>query len=71
MLEDEAYRSLWNLLETIPDRDDPARSARQAIIDFNELVKTGRTPHRAPGCSSTKAAITSRKRPPRPPARRS
>jgi len=40
MLEDEAYRCLWNLLETIPDRDDPARSARQVIIDFNERVKT-------------------------------
>ena len=40
MLEDEAYRCLWNLLETIADRDDPARSARQGIIDFNERVKT-------------------------------
>ena len=40
MLEDEAYRCLWNLLETVPDRDDPSRSARQAIIEFNERVKT-------------------------------
>jgi oleate hydratase len=26
MLEDEAYRCLWNLLESIPDRDDPGKS---------------------------------------------
>jgi oleate hydratase len=40
MLEDEAYRCLWNLLETIPDRDDPARSARDVITDFNGKVST-------------------------------
>ena len=40
MLEDEAYRCLWNLLESIPDRDDTTRSARQVIIDFNERIKT-------------------------------
>lgn len=40
MLEEEAYRCLWNLLETIPDHDDPTISARQGIIDFNDRVKT-------------------------------
>jgi oleate hydratase len=40
MLEDEAYRCLWNLFETIPDRDDPARSARDVITDFNRTVPT-------------------------------
>jgi oleate hydratase len=40
MLEDEAYRCLWNLLATIPDRDDPARSARDVITDFNHKVPT-------------------------------
>ena len=40
MLEDEAYRCLWNLLETIPDRDDPTKSARQAILEFNRRVPT-------------------------------
>jgi oleate hydratase len=40
MLEDEAYRCLWNLLETIPDRDDPSKSARQGIIDFNCRITT-------------------------------
>jgi oleate hydratase len=40
MLEEEAYRCLWNLLETIPDHDDPTTSARQAIVDFNERVTT-------------------------------
>jgi oleate hydratase len=40
MLEDEAYRCLWNLLKTIPDHDDPSKSARQVIVDFNQRVKT-------------------------------
>jgi myosin-crossreactive antigen len=40
MLEEEAYRCLWNLLETIPDRDDPSKSARQGIADFNRRVTT-------------------------------
>jgi hypothetical protein len=40
MLDDEAYRCLWNLLEGIPDRDDPSKSARQVIVDFNRRVKT-------------------------------
>ena len=40
MLEDEAYRCLWNLLETVPDRDDPSKSAREVIIDFNHRIMT-------------------------------
>jgi len=40
MLEDEAYRCLWNLLEGIPDRDELSKSARQGIIDFNHRVTT-------------------------------
>jgi oleate hydratase len=40
MLEEEAYRCLWNLLEGIPDRDDPGKSARQGIVDFNRRIKT-------------------------------
>ena len=40
MLEDEAYRCLWNLLEGIPDRDDPSKSAREVIVEFNRRVKT-------------------------------
>ncbi|MGO9027943.1 MAG: oleate hydratase [Acidimicrobiales bacterium] len=40
MLEDEAFRCLWNLLESIPDRDDPSRSAREVIVSFNQRVKT-------------------------------
>jgi oleate hydratase len=28
MLEEEAYRCLWNLLGGISDRDDPSKSAR-------------------------------------------
>jgi oleate hydratase len=40
MLEEEAYRCLWNLLDGIPDRDDPSKSARQGIVDFNRRVKT-------------------------------
>ncbi len=31
MLEDEAYRCLWNLPENIPDRDDPGRSGRNTV----------------------------------------
>lgn len=40
MLEEEAYQTLWNLLETIPSLDDPRVSVRQEILDFNERVKT-------------------------------
>jgi oleate hydratase len=36
----DAYRCLWNLLEGIPDRDDPSKSVRQVIVDFNRQVKT-------------------------------
>ena len=40
MLEDEVYQCLWNLLETVPDLDDPSRSAREVILEFNEKVPT-------------------------------
>ena len=40
MLEEEAYQTTWNLFDSIPSLDDPARSVRQEIIDFNADVKT-------------------------------
>lgn len=40
MLEEEAYQTLWNLLETIPSLEDPKVSVRQEILDFNKQVKT-------------------------------
>lgn len=40
MLEDEAYRCTWNLLESIPSLEDPEVNARQEIIDFNNKVHT-------------------------------
>lgn len=36
MLEEEAYVSLWNLLETIPTLTDPTVSVREEIRRFNE-----------------------------------
>jgi oleate hydratase len=39
-LEDEAYLTLWNLLESIPSLEDPNISVRQEIRAFNERVKT-------------------------------
>ena len=40
MLEDEAYQTLWNLLETIPSLEDPKVSVRQEIRDFNTKIKS-------------------------------
>ncbi len=40
MLEDEAYQTLWNLLETIPALEDQAISVRQEIRDFNTRIKS-------------------------------
>ncbi|OQP60447.1 oleate hydratase [Niastella vici] len=40
MLEEEAYQTLWNLLETIPSLENPEISVRQEILDFNCRVKT-------------------------------
>jgi oleate hydratase len=40
MLEEEAYQTLWNLLETIPSLEDPGISVRQECLAFNERVKT-------------------------------
>jgi oleate hydratase len=39
-LEEEAYQTLWILLESIPSLEDPAISVRQEILAFNERVKT-------------------------------
>src|SRR5271155_412063 len=39
-LEDEAYLTLWNLLESIPSLEDPDISVRQEIRAFNERVKS-------------------------------
>jgi oleate hydratase len=40
MLEEEAYQTLWNLLESIPSLEDPNISVRQECLAFNERVKT-------------------------------
>lgn len=40
MLEDEAYRCLWNLLESIPSLEDPNTSTRDEIIAFNHTFPT-------------------------------
>src|SRR5580698_3244085 len=40
MLEEEAYQTLWNLLESIPSLEDPNVSVRQECLDFNERIKT-------------------------------
>jgi oleate hydratase len=40
MLEEEAYQTLWNLLESIPSLEDPNISVRQETVEFNERVKT-------------------------------
>ena len=39
-LEEEAYQTLWNLLESIPSLEDPAISVRQEFLAFNERVKS-------------------------------
>ncbi|RJF85563.1 oleate hydratase [Sphingomonas cavernae] len=40
MFEEEAYDSLWNLLETIPSLESPPLTVREEILAFNEQVKT-------------------------------
>ncbi|MGN6105333.1 MAG: oleate hydratase [Kofleriaceae bacterium] len=40
MLEDQAYQCLWNLLESIPSLEDPTKSVRQEIREFNDLLPT-------------------------------
>jgi len=40
MLEEEAYQTVWNLMETIPSLENPHISVRQECLDFNERVKT-------------------------------
>jgi oleate hydratase len=39
-LEEEAYQTLRNLLESIPSLEDPSVSVRQEFLAFNERVKT-------------------------------
>src|SRR5664279_2722662 len=40
MLEEEAYQTLWNLLDSIPSLENPDVSIRGEIFDFNAKVKT-------------------------------
>lgn len=40
MLAEEPYQTLWNLLSTIPSLEDPKRSVREEIIEFNDRIKT-------------------------------
>jgi oleate hydratase len=40
MLEEEAYQTLWNLLERVPSLENPEITVRQEILDFNERVRT-------------------------------
>jgi oleate hydratase len=40
MLAEEVYRCTWDLFSTIPSLEDPARTVRQEIVDFNERVRT-------------------------------
>jgi len=40
MLEEEAYQTLWNLLDSIPSLENPDVTIRREILDFNEHVKT-------------------------------
>jgi oleate hydratase len=40
MLEEEAYQTMWNLLESIPSLENPNISVRQETVEFNERVKT-------------------------------
>jgi oleate hydratase len=40
MLEEDAYQTLWNLLESIPSLENPNVSVREEILAFNERVKT-------------------------------
>jgi oleate hydratase len=40
MLEEKAYRCVWDLFSTIPSLEDPDITVRQEIVDFNERVRT-------------------------------
>lgn len=40
MLAEEPYQTLWNLLSSIPSLEDPDKSVRQEILEFNQRVKT-------------------------------
>lgn len=40
MLAEEPYQTLWNLLSSIPSLEDPNKTVRQEIIEFNQRVKT-------------------------------
>ena len=40
MLEEEAYQTLWNLLDSIPSLEDPDVTIRRETLDFNAEVKT-------------------------------
>jgi oleate hydratase len=40
MLEEEAYRCVWDLFESIPSRDDPDVSVTEEVREFNTRVHT-------------------------------
>ncbi|MBN1174080.1 MAG: oleate hydratase [Micromonosporaceae bacterium] len=40
MFEERAYQCVWNLFSTIPSLEDPTRSVRQEMLEFNGKVKT-------------------------------
>jgi len=40
MLEEEAYRTTWDLFSAIPSLEDPDVTVRQEILDFNAAVST-------------------------------
>ena len=40
MLAEEPYQTLWNLLASIPSLEDPNKTVRQEILEFNQRVKT-------------------------------
>ncbi len=40
MLAEEPYQTLWNLLSTIPSLENPKRSIREEILDFNARIET-------------------------------
>jgi oleate hydratase len=40
MFEDKAYQCTWDLFSTIPSLEDPKKTVRQEMLEFNERVRT-------------------------------
>ena len=40
MFEEKAYQCVWNLFDTIPSLEDPYKSVRQEMLEFNDRVRT-------------------------------